>query len=203
MSILSQVLKSTCKTGICRNVKPLTSNAVNCSSSYQSSIALKKLYPNSSLKLTTPLPPQPKDNGFNGYIPINELEITYSRSTGPGGQNVNKVNTKVDVRFNVNDVKWLSEEIKQKLANEYKSKITKDGYLIFKSDLTRSQQLNLADCLEKIRTSIRHVLVEKKELSPETEEKIRRRLERAAKERLSIKRERSAVKNERRANIIV
>ncbi|VEN61964.1 unnamed protein product [Callosobruchus maculatus] len=203
MSIITQVMKNACNSAIGGNAKSLASNIVKHSSSYRSSISLEKLYPNSSLKLTTPLPPPQKDNGFNGYIPVNELEITYSRSTGPGGQNVNKVNTKVDVRFNVHEVKWLSEEIKQKLANEYKSKITKDGYLIFKSDLTRSQQLNLADCLEKIRTSIRHVLLEKKELSPETEEKIRRRLERAAKERLAIKRERSAVKNDRRADVMV
>nr|CAH7755715.1 unnamed protein product [Callosobruchus chinensis] len=203
MSIISQVIKNACSSTICRNAKPLASNVVNRSSSFKSSISLEKLYPNSNLKLTTPPPPPPKDNGFNGWIPINELEITYSRSTGPGGQNVNKVNTKVDVRFNVQEVKWLSEEIKQKLANQYKSKITKDGYLIYKSDLTRSQQLNLADCLEKIRTSIRRVLAEKQELSPETEEKIRRRLERAAKERLAIKRERSAVKHERRADISI
>ncbi|CAH2006792.1 unnamed protein product [Acanthoscelides obtectus] len=202
MSIIGQVLKNVYP-AVARSVSHLQLNLATRSSSYKSSISLDKLYPTSSLKLTTPPPPPPNDKGFNGYIPVDELEITYSKSTGPGGQNVNKVNTKVDVRFNVDKVKWLSEEVKQKLANNYRSKITKDGYLIFKSDLTRSQQLNLADCLEKIRSCVRNVLVEKKEPSPETEERIRRRLEKAARERLAFKRHRSEVKNDRRANIIV
>lgn len=77
--------------------------------------------------------------------------------------------------------------------------MTKDGYLIFKSDVTRSQQLNLADCLEKIRSCIRKSLEEKQEPSEESQEKIRRRLERAAKERLLVKRVRSNIKQDRQS----
>jgi len=57
------------------------------------------------------------DKIFTGFIPIEELEITYSTSSGPGGQNVNKVNTKVDLRFKVESAKWLNEEVRQKLIN--------------------------------------------------------------------------------------
>lgn len=49
---------------------------------------------------------------------MNEIKITYSASGGPGGQNVNCVNTKVDVRFQVCSASWLSEEIKTKLIEE-------------------------------------------------------------------------------------
>jgi peptidyl-tRNA hydrolase ICT1 len=167
------------------------------STPYKSAISLENLYPNSSLKLTTPSKP-PNDDKFTGYIPLDQLDITYSRSSGPGGQNVNKVNTKVEVRFQLNSASWISEDVKSKLLEKFKNKITKDGFVIFRSDLTRHQQLNLADCLEKIRASVRACLVEDTEPSEETAEKIRRRNEKAVRERLALKRMRSQVKNDRR-----
>lgn len=62
---------------------------------------------------------QPKtDDKFNGYIPMNQLKVTYSRSSGPGGQNVNCVDTKVDIRFHVSSADWLSEETKKLLLDQ-------------------------------------------------------------------------------------
>lgn len=55
---------------------------------------------------------------FSGYIPLNKVQITYSGSSGPGGQNVNCVNTKVDLRFQVANATWLSEEIRTKLTEQ-------------------------------------------------------------------------------------
>lgn len=49
---------------------------------------------------------------------MDKLKITYSRSSGPGGQNVNKLDTKVDLRFHLNSAEWISEPIRLKLANE-------------------------------------------------------------------------------------
>lgn len=57
-------------------------------------------------------------NKFNGFIPINQLKITYSRSSGPGGQNVNCVDTKVDLRFHVATVDWISDETKKRFNEE-------------------------------------------------------------------------------------
>ncbi|GJQ82277.1 hypothetical protein Trydic_g19475 [Trypoxylus dichotomus] len=165
---------------------------------FKSAICLDNLYPNSSLKLTTPTKPETSiHEKFSGYIPIEKLQITYSRSTGPGGQNVNKVNTKVDLRFHLQSADWLHDDIKQKMTQKYYSKITKEGFIVFKSDVTRSQQLNLADCLEKLRCAIRECLYEKPEPTEETLEKIRRRREAVAKARLSLKRENSQVKRDR------
>lgn len=55
------------------------------------------------------------NNRFNGYIPMNKITVTYSRSSGPGGQNVNKLDTKVDVRFHVESAEWISEEVRERL----------------------------------------------------------------------------------------
>lgn len=62
--------------------------------------------------------PPSNDERFNGYIPLDQLDITYSKSSGPGGQNVNKVNTKVDVRFHLQSANWIDEDTKAKLADK-------------------------------------------------------------------------------------
>ncbi|XP_068150972.1 large ribosomal subunit protein mL62 [Drosophila tropicalis] len=167
--------------------------------SYNSDISLDKIYPNARLQLYTPPPPPPSGSKkFNGFIPINKLEITYSRSSGPGGQHVNTVNTKVDLRFKVVEADWLSQETRDKLLKALHNKITKDGYYFIKSDLTRSQQMNLADALEKLRTLIRAQEVEAAPgPSEETLEKLRRRQEKAVRERLQLKRSRAQVKADR------
>ncbi|XP_013198091.1 large ribosomal subunit protein mL62 [Amyelois transitella] len=158
---------------------------------YKSSVSLDTLYPNSSLKLSTPsFNPDPKEK-FSGFIPIDKLDITYSASSGPGGQNVNKVHTKVDLRFKLSDADWIHPEIREKMLELHGKKLTREGYLIVRSDATRSQQLNLADCLRKLREIIRDAAVTKPEPSPETQEKIRQRHLKAARLRVAVKREES------------
>lgn len=122
------------------------------------------------------LQPKTENNKFNGFIPINQLQITYSRSSGPGGQNVNCVDTKVDLRFHVATVDWISDDTKKLLLNEHSGRITKDGFFVIRNDVTRYQQMNLADALEKLRNIIRALeQPANKETSPETSEKHRRR----------------------------
>lgn len=166
---------------------------------YKSSISLETLYPNSSLKLNTPsFIPDTKEK-FSGFIPIQSLDITYSASSGPGGQNVNKVHTKVDLRFKLSDADWIHPDIRQKMLELYSNKISKEGYLIIRSDTTRSQQLNLADCMQKLRLMIRAVDVAERPPSPETEEKIRQRHLKAARLRVAVKRDASVKKAMRQA----
>lgn len=57
--------------------------------------------------LLSPLPHPP---------PPDQVQVTYSRSSGPGGQNVNRINTKVDLRFHLASADWLSPELKEKVA---------------------------------------------------------------------------------------
>nr|CAD7397558.1 unnamed protein product [Timema cristinae] len=130
---------------------------------------------------------------------LDELNVTYSRSSGPGGQNVNKVNTKVDLRFHVKSASWITEEIKSNLIEENKTKINKEGFLIIRSDKTRYQQLNLADAMERLRELVRAAAEPPGEISPETEEKLRRRRERNIRLRLMEKRAHSQTKLQRQA----
>ncbi|XP_055298254.1 peptidyl-tRNA hydrolase ICT1, mitochondrial isoform X2 [Sitodiplosis mosellana] len=139
------------------------------------------------------------DNKFNGYIPMNAVSVTYSRSSGPGGQNVNKLDTKVDLRFHVKTSEWIPEAVREKILIKFKNQINKDGYFVVKSDLTRYQHLNLADALERVRSIIRDLEEDltPKETKPEKLAEIQRRHEKAARERLFVKRSRSQTKSDR------
>ena len=63
---------------------------------------------------------------FTGYIPLDKLKVTYSQSSGPGGQNVNNVETKVDVRFRIESADWLTPEIQNYLLKEVSFDIKND-----------------------------------------------------------------------------
>jgi ribosome-associated protein len=78
-----------------------------------------------------------------------EFIFSTSRSSGPGGQNVNKVNTKVELRFNLLLTSGFSQTEKERLFEKLKNKINSEGELILISQLERSQLLNKIIVTEK------------------------------------------------------
>ena len=78
-----------------------------------------------------------------------EIRFTFSRSGGPGGQNVNKVNTKVTLWFDVTASPSLSDDQKQKLQHRLGNRITRDGILQIVSAQFRTQKANREDVLRK------------------------------------------------------
>ncbi len=72
----------------------------------------------------------------------NEIRYSTSRSSGPGGQNVNKVNTQVELRFSVNETAIFSEEEKSQILEKLKNKINSAGELILASQQGRTQSEN-------------------------------------------------------------
>jgi len=83
-------------------------------------------------------------------IPGSELEIAFARSGGPGGQNVNKVSSKVDLRWNPRTSAVLSEDDRAWLLQKLRSRLTGDGTLIVTSTATRDQIANRDDAMSKL-----------------------------------------------------
>jgi len=95
-----------------------------------------------------------------------ELEFSSSRSSGPGGQNVNKVNTKVELRFHVLSSKLLTDHEKKIICDKLKNKITEDGYLVITSQSERSQFKNRLEATNKFYEIINSALTIKKKRKP-------------------------------------
>lgn len=95
-----------------------------------------------------------------------EFHFSASRSSGPGGQNVNKVSTKVELRFNIPGSNLLTGEEKQILLNLLVKKINADGFLIIVSQSERSQVKNREKTIEKFYTLLTKSLTPKKKRKP-------------------------------------
>lgn len=85
-----------------------------------------------------------------------ELEFTFIRSPGPGGQNVNKVASAVQLRFNVVNSTSLPEDVRVRLVAALSSKLTLQGDLIIKASRHRTQERNKQDALDRLIELIRH-----------------------------------------------
>lgn len=84
-------------------------------------------------------------------IPDDELQFSYVRSSGPGGQNVNKVASKAVLRWSPTASPSLSHEVRGRFLTKFASRLTTEGELIITSQRYRDQQRNTEDCLEKLR----------------------------------------------------
>jgi ribosome-associated protein len=87
-------------------------------------------------------------------IPGSELRFSYARSSGPGGQNVNKVNSKAVLRWDVVASPGLPDDVRERFMSRYATRVTTGGELVLSSERYRDQAKNVNDCLEKLREMI-------------------------------------------------
>ena len=124
-------------------------------------------------------------------IPDEELEWSYARSGGPGGQNVNKVNSKAVLRWRLTETA-LPAEVKLRLQGQERRRITTEGDLVISSQRHRDQERNRDDCLEKLRALVL------KALEAPRPRKATRPTKGSKQRRLAAKRHRSAARERRR-----
>jgi ribosome-associated protein len=91
----------------------------------------------------------------NIWLLDDELEEKFIRSSGPGGQNVNKVSTAVQLRFNVRLSSSLPERVREKILNSGDSRLTNDGELVLVAARHRTQEANRRDALDRLKDIIR------------------------------------------------
>lgn len=128
-------------------------------------------------------------------IPEGELVFTTSRSSGPGGQNVNKVNTRVTLLFDVEGSAYLSAQQRELLRRRLPGRINRDGVLRVVSQRHRTQLANREAVLQRFAALLREALTEAPERVPV---EIPARVER---KRLEEKRRRGRLKRERAADL--
>ncbi len=126
------------------------------------------------------------------HVPEEELDFQTSRSSGPGGQNVNKVESRVALLFDLEASPSLTDEQKRLIRTRLASRINKNGILRVVSQKHRTQAANRNAARERFDELIAEALIEKPKRKPT-------RVSRAAKRRrLEEKRKRSLVKRNRR-----
>jgi len=125
-------------------------------------------------------------------IPLREFRFTFARSSGPGGQNVNKLNTKTVLRWPVSTSPSLPEAVRRRLLAKHGRRVTAKGDLLITSQRFRDAGRNVADCLEKLRKMLAEAAVAPKPRKPTKPSPT------SARRRLEQKRKHSEKKQQRR-----
>ena len=127
-------------------------------------------------------------------IPADAMTMQAVRSSGPGGQNVNKVASKVELRVDLSRVTGLDDAARARLMNAARPMLDAEGWLLVKSQKTRDQRQNLEDARDKVRLLVEQALVRPK--SRRATRPTRGSVER----RIAEKKARSRIKKDRRSD---
>jgi ribosome-associated protein len=127
-------------------------------------------------------------------LPGRELGVSFARSGGPGGQNVNKVSSKVVLRFSVRESPTLGERRRNLIVSHLKQRLTREGELVIHASSYREQARNLEAARERLATLLAEAL------RPRKTRKRTRPTAGSRERRLSAKKQRGQIKRQRRGD---
>ena len=92
-------------------------------------------------------------------IPAEALDWQFVRSSGPGGQHVNRTSSKAILRFDLRHTPHLPGDVRQRMVAALRPRLTMDGFLLITSQRHRDRGRNIADCLEKLTALVERALI--------------------------------------------
>lgn len=84
----------------------------------------------------------------------NELSLSFARSSGPGGQNVNKVNSKAVLHWNIEENYSLRVSVKIRFKKRFANRINNEGYVVISSESSRDRETNIKNCYDKLKDMV-------------------------------------------------
>jgi ribosome-associated protein len=128
------------------------------------------------------------------FLDDSEVEESFIRASGPGGQNVNKVSSAVQLRFDLSHSRSLPDEVRERLARLAGRRLTRDDVIVITAQRYRTQERNRQDALDRLVALIRRAAV------PPTRRRPTKPSAAARERRLEAKARRAAVKEQRRTS---